>query len=205
MSDAASWRCPVCGERVEGEAVVDASFIERVNAHCDTHVRNEGVTAEGRNPGERVRSAWLRTVEARMKRVAQAACLLRGKAEAAGYRINPEPPLRDVEEENERLHAFLVGPAPEWEQANATLKHQARDLEAQLQEANGLLERRSNDADNMLRLYEKAEAQLQEAKAVNERLREALTRISRAHAPAEHLQAVAVTALFPDPAGGESE
>lgn len=33
-------------------------------------------------------------------------------------------------EENERLRAFAFGDAPEWERANASLKHRVRELEA---------------------------------------------------------------------------
>ena len=38
-----------------------------------------------------------------------------------------------LREENERLRAFAFGPAPEWEQANATLKHEARGLRAEVE------------------------------------------------------------------------
>lgn len=34
--------------------------------------------------------------------------------------------------ENERLRAFAFGDAPEWEKANATLKHRVRELEAEI-------------------------------------------------------------------------
>jgi hypothetical protein len=40
--------------------------------------------------------------------------------------------LSVLEAENERLQEFLLGPAPEWEQANTTLKHRVREVEGQL-------------------------------------------------------------------------
>jgi cell division protein FtsB len=47
------------------------------------------------------------------------------------------PPLIEVVEENERLRAFAFGDAPEWEKANATLKHRVRELEAEVAELRG--------------------------------------------------------------------
>ena len=38
------------------------------------------------------------------------------------------------DDEIERLRKFAFGPAPEWERANATLKHRVRELEALLPE-----------------------------------------------------------------------
>ncbi len=35
--DIGSWRCPVCGEMVEGERVADDTLPARINAHKATH------------------------------------------------------------------------------------------------------------------------------------------------------------------------
>lgn len=36
-NDTATWTCPVCGERVEAEAIVDESFVPRLRRHRAKH------------------------------------------------------------------------------------------------------------------------------------------------------------------------
>jgi hypothetical protein len=52
-------------------------------------------------------------------------------------------PVAEVErlrQDNLRLRAFAFGDAPEWEQANCTLKHRIRELEAEVERLKEALE-----------------------------------------------------------------